>query len=78
MNLLLKFTMTAKALKLSIGLICLILFTVLMPLGTGKTGHGLGLAIVKQVCDRHQAHVTVGESYMDGACFALSFPRLEP
>ncbi|WP_135456743.1 ATP-binding protein [Vibrio echinoideorum] len=43
----------------------------------GKTGHGLGLAIVKQVCDRHQAHVTVGESYMDGACFALSFPRLE-
>ncbi|WP_353505930.1 ATP-binding protein [Vibrio apostichopi] len=44
----------------------------------GKTGHGLGLAIVKQVCDRHQAHVTVGESYMDGACFALSFPRLEP
>nr|WP_246847850.1 ATP-binding protein [Vibrio crassostreae] len=44
----------------------------------GKTGHGLGLAIVKQVCDRHHAHVTVGESYMDGACFALSFPRLEP
>ncbi|MBE8574569.1 ATP-binding protein [Vibrio sp. OPT18] len=44
----------------------------------GKTGHGLGLAIVKQVCDRHQAHVTVGESYLDGACFALSFPRLEP
>ncbi|MFA0227198.1 ATP-binding protein [Vibrio splendidus] len=43
----------------------------------GKTGHGLGLAIVKQVCDRHQAHVTVGESYLDGACFALSFPRLE-
>nr|WP_241486936.1 ATP-binding protein [Vibrio coralliirubri] len=44
----------------------------------GKTGHGLGLAIVKQVCDRHRAHVTVGESYLDGACFALSFPRLEP
>ncbi|PMG14132.1 two-component sensor histidine kinase [Vibrio splendidus] len=43
----------------------------------GKTGHGLGLAIVKQVCDRHQAHVSVGESYLDGACFALSFPRLE-
>lgn len=43
----------------------------------GKTGHGLGLAIVKQVCDRHQAHVTVGESYLDGACFALSFPRLQ-
>ncbi|MEG3220481.1 ATP-binding protein [Vibrio gigantis] len=43
----------------------------------GKTGHGLGLAIVKQVCDRHHAQVTVGESYLDGACFALSFPRLE-
>ncbi|KAB0288780.1 HAMP domain-containing protein [Vibrio fortis] len=43
----------------------------------GKTGHGLGLAIVKQVCERHQAQVTVGESYLDGACFALSFPRVE-
>ncbi|MFI3277222.1 ATP-binding protein [Vibrio sp.] len=43
----------------------------------GKTGHGLGLAIVKQVCDRHHAQVTVGESYLDGACFALSFPRFE-
>lgn len=43
----------------------------------GKTGHGLGLAIVKQVCDRHHAQVTVGESYLDGACFALSFPRLD-
>lgn len=43
----------------------------------GKTGHGLGLAIVKQVCERHQAHVTVGESYLDGACFALSFPRVD-
>lgn len=40
----------------------------------GKTGHGLGLAIVKQVCVRHDAAVTVGESYLGGACFALKFP----
>lgn len=40
----------------------------------GKTGHGLGLAIVKQVCERHQARVTAGESYLGGACFALTFP----
>ena len=40
----------------------------------GKTGHGLGLAIVKQVCDRHGARVTAGESYLGGACFTLTFP----
>ncbi|EGA68874.1 sensor histidine kinase [Vibrio sinaloensis DSM 21326] len=41
----------------------------------GKTGHGLGLAIVKQVCDRHNAQVSVGDSYLDGACFTLTFPK---
>lgn len=40
----------------------------------GKTGHGLGLAIVKQICVRHEAQVTVGESYLGGACFSLKFP----
>ncbi len=40
----------------------------------GKTGHGLGLAIVKQICDRHGARVNVGESYLGGACFSLTFP----
>lgn len=39
----------------------------------GKTGHGLGLAIVKQICDRHGARVSVGESYLGGACFSLTF-----
>ncbi|MGD1506374.1 ATP-binding protein [Vibrio harveyi] len=43
----------------------------------GKTGHGLGLAIVKQVCERHQAQVAVRDSYLDGACFSLSFPRID-
>ncbi|MEH0758844.1 HAMP domain-containing protein [Vibrio sp. 16] len=41
----------------------------------GKTGHGLGLAIVKQVCDHHGARVSVADSYLNGACFSLSFPR---
>jgi signal transduction histidine kinase len=44
---------------------------------TKKNGNGLGLLSLKIFLDQHNGTVDIGKSELGGACFSISFPRLE-